>query len=53
MATKKPMFPFKGKETAKEEKAEKKMSPAMYKKGEKKEEAAMKKAGKPVMKGKY
>jgi hypothetical protein len=53
MATKKPAFLFKGKETGKEEKAEKKMSPAMYKKGEKKEEAAMKKAGKPVTKGKY
>jgi hypothetical protein len=44
---------FKGKETAKEEKSEKKMPPAMYKKGEKMEEAKMKKAGKPVMKGKY
>jgi len=53
MATKKPAFLFKGKESAKEEKAEKKMPAAMYKKGEKKEEAAMKKAGKPVTKGKY
>jgi hypothetical protein len=53
MATKKPAFLFKGKETAKEEKAEKKVSPTMYKKGEKMEEAKMKKAGKPVMKGKY
>jgi hypothetical protein len=44
---------FKGKETAKEEKSEKKMPPALYKKGEKMEEAKMKKAGKPVMKGKY
>ena len=56
MATKKPpalMAKFKGKETGKEEKAEKKMPPAMYKKGEKMEEAKMKKSGKPVMKGKY
>lgn len=56
MASKMPpalMAKFKGKESAKEEKAEKKMPPAMYKKGEKKEEAAMKKAGKPMMKGKY
>jgi hypothetical protein len=44
---------FKGKESGKEEKAEKKMPAAMYKKGEKMEEAKMKKAGKPVMKGKY
>lgn len=56
MASKMPpalMAKFKGKETKKEEKAEKKMPPAMYKKGEKKEEAAMKKSGKPVTKGKY
>jgi hypothetical protein len=56
MASKMPaalMDKFKGKETKKEEKAEKKMSPAMYKKGEKMEEAKMKKSGKPVMKGKY
>jgi len=55
MATKKPnpFAAFKGNESTKEEKTEKKMSPAMYKKGEKKEEAAMKKAGKPVTKGKY
>ena len=46
MASKMPpalMAKFKGKESAKEEKAEKKMPPAMYKKGEKKEEAAKKK----------
>jgi hypothetical protein len=46
MASKMPpalMAKFKGKETGKEEKAEKKMPPAMYKKGEKKEEAAKKK----------
>jgi hypothetical protein len=40
MATK---FPFKGKESKKEEKAEKKVSPAAYKRGEKVEEAKMKK----------
>ena len=44
---------FKGKETGKEEKAEKKMPPAMYKKGEKMEEAKMKKSGMPMKKGKY
>jgi hypothetical protein len=56
MASKMPpalMAKFKGKETKKEEKGEKKMPPALYKKGEKMEEAKMKKAGKPVMKGKY
>ena len=56
MASKMPaalMAKFKGKETMKEEKAEKKMPAAMYKKGEKMEEAKMKKSGKPVMKGKY
>jgi hypothetical protein len=47
------MAKFKGKETKKEEKGEKKMPPALYKKGEKMEEAKMKKSGKPVMKGKY
>jgi hypothetical protein len=48
MASKMPaalMAKFKGKESKKEEKAEKKMPPAMYKKGEMKE-AAMKKAKK-------
>jgi len=47
MATKMPpalMAKFKGKESNTEEKAEKKMSPAMYKKGEKAEEAKMKSA---------
>ena len=42
MASKMPpaiMAKFKGKETKKEEKAEKKMPPAMYKKGEKMEES--------------
>lgn len=49
MASKMPpafMAKFKGKETKKEEKGEKKMPPAMYKKGEKKEEATMKKVKK-------
>lgn len=49
MASKMPaalMAKFKGKETKKEEKAEKKMPPAMYKKGEKKEAMPMKKAKK-------
>ena len=56
MASKMPanlMAKFKGKESGKEEKAEKKMPAAMYKKGEAMEEAKMKKAGKPVAKGKY
>jgi hypothetical protein len=45
---------FKGKETKKEEKAEKKLSPAAYKRGEKAEEAKMKKManGGKVMKKK-
>ena len=53
MASKMPaalMAKFKGKETKKEEKAEKKMPAAMYKKGEKMEAAKMKMAAKPAKK---
>lgn len=45
MATK-PAFLFKGKESAKEEKAEKKLGPAAYAKGEKSEKKAPMKKGK-------